>query len=161
MFPQRRKAGPATDACRPATPARGLFQDAGWRQVDIRKAQPCEELLSLSETLVGQVLSWSSGSWSEPLCVYTVGVLSMSHLMICRTGWLLRTLLWSGSLHCRQFQVHTTSSPCASAAKGRGRTWDPCVSHLAPPFHTRRSHGQGQEVGRPGGDPGSCCVFIF
>lgn len=140
MFPQRWEAGPATDACCPVTPASGLFQDAGWRQVDIRKAQPCEELLSLSETLMGQVLSWSSGSWSEPLLVYTVGVLSMSHLMIMLDGVASEdvTVVWKPPLSPVPCSYHILSLclSCKREGKDLGPLClpsGPTVSHSVIP----------------------------
>lgn len=45
--PPEVRGGPCHRGVSPGTPASGLLsQDRGWRLVDTRKAQPCEELLS-------------------------------------------------------------------------------------------------------------------
>lgn len=87
------EAGPVPKSV-PSDPCNELFpQDPSWRPGDTGQARACRESVSLSEALTG--LCWagrsavghrSSGSWSQPFPVRTVGALSHVTLAVFAGG---------------------------------------------------------------------------
>lgn len=115
--PQTWEGGPATEACPPVTPASGF----------------CPGTLFRGQWPLGKSSPVRSGCPS--LCTQEV----FKHVIpvVCAGGGHPRPPVpRSGSLHHHQFP----SCPCVSVssyAKGRGRAWDPSLSHLVPPVHSR------------------------